>query len=706
MSKLARTKKSKVAPPASSSPLIPPYRQLAYILSAINPSFLKDRLAVYLNAADLLISELKTRSAPDETLLQVLKAYSKQARLVDMILAIGGASGYLPTQDKLTAQMIYLSVEKELLERTCTIKNGILTVRSESGPLAQKIRSNFGNRLGALFARLTHQTAANEAGEATRKEAHPSGISDTRIDDLLKKARAKASRDGTTAISFYEKILEIDPDNCDALCGLGDLAMHQCNYGAAQTFLRKAYRLRPQDPVIMSSLAHVLIGARDYSKAEELYHNALLLHPTNFQLRVNLGTAFLLNGKDEQSLEALLAAQQQAPHSADVHTGLASYYQMHNAYEKAEFHYLEALKLAPKNVRALAGYSRLLAGQQKTTEALGFINRALRQEPKNPDFNLYQAIIKLAAGRYKEGWEAYEAGLNSLARQTPLIQAKPRPIWDGASNPKTKLLVIAEQGLGDCIQFIRYATLCKERVEKISLVCPEPLKRIMECCPSLDGVYSKEIDTKNYDAIISLMSLPNRFKTTLETVPAKTPYLFVPQAIQETWASKVVAPTGHHKIGIVWSGGLFPLYPRGELYAQRRNITLKQFLPLLDMEHTTFYSLQKGEASKQINELGLAERIVDLMPQVTDLIETAAIINALDLVISVDTSVVHLAGALGKPVWVLSRFDACWRWLKNRPKNPWYPTARIFGQPTSGDWETVIRNVVTALKEYEDADKV
>jgi len=167
-----------------------------------------------------------------------------------------------------------------------------------------------------------------------------------------------------------------------------------------------------------------------------------------------------------------------------------------------------------------------------------------------------------------------------------------------------------------------------------------------------------------------------------------------------------VAPTGHHKIGIVWSGGLFPLYPRGELYAQRRNITLKQFLPLLDMEHTTFYSLQKGEASKQINELGLAERIVDLMPQVTDLIETAAIINALDLVISVDTSVVHLAGALGKPVWVLSRFDACWRWLKNRPKNPWYPTARIFGQPTSGDWETVIRNVVTALKEYEDADKV
>jgi len=193
------------------------------------------------------------------------------------------------------------------------------------------------------------------------------------------------------------------------------------------------------------------------------------------------------------------------------------------------------------------------------------------------------------------------------------------------------------------------------------------------------------------------MSLPHIFGTTLDTVPAKVPYFIIPEKHKERWAQKLTLPEGKLKVGLVWSGSLFAGTRRGDLRAGRRNVALEKLLPLFDVEDVVFFSLQKGKEAGDVDTLKLRASIVDVMDDVEDMLDTAAIIENLDLVLSVDTSVAHLAGALGKPVWILSRYDACWRWLQNKPANPWYPTARVFGQPESGDWDAVVEEVKAAL---------
>jgi ADP-heptose:LPS heptosyltransferase len=189
-----------------------------------------------------------------------------------------------------------------------------------------------------------------------------------------------------------------------------------------------------------------------------------------------------------------------------------------------------------------------------------------------------------------------------------------------------------------------------------------------------------------------MMSLPHLFDTVLETVPNKVPYLQVHPEIQAKWMPQFADVEGF-KVGLVWAGGI-----KIGFRDRRRSISLEQMKPWLDIEGVQFYSLQKDNAAKQIAELGFKHRLTDLMSDVRDFADTAAIIQNLDLVISVDTAVAHLAGGLGKPVWILSRYDADWRWLQNRPTSPWYPTARIFGQPALGDWDSVIADVSHELK--------
>jgi ADP-heptose:LPS heptosyltransferase len=198
-----------------------------------------------------------------------------------------------------------------------------------------------------------------------------------------------------------------------------------------------------------------------------------------------------------------------------------------------------------------------------------------------------------------------------------------------------------------------------------------------------------------------MLSLPFVFGTALDTVPATVPYLFVPDNLKAKWAAALPPRDGRPRVGLVWSGSLFQNTNRGDLRAKQRNIALKQLQAITDRTDIQLVNLQMGDDAAQIDALGLRDRFANPMSNVNDLLDTAAIIENLDLVISVDTSVVHLAGALGKPVWVLSRYDACWRWLRNRSDSPWYPTARVFGQKTPGDWVPVVQNVAAALDEFK-----
>jgi hypothetical protein len=325
--------------------------------------------------------------------------------------------------------------------------------------------------------------------------------------------------------------------------------------------------------------------------------------------------------------------------------------------------------------------------QGEVERSLEWVDKAAAVQPSNPEVLWRKGLLELAQGDYARGWMHYEAGLGhpGMRGANPGFAG---PAWDGA--PCRRLLVWHEQGLGDTIQFVRYGQLCRQRAETVIVLCPAELVALLRSCPFVDAVTDK-VRPGDFDQHVSIMSLPHRFGTTLDTIPAPIPYLFADAALARRWAG-CVRGSGL-RVGVAWSGRLRNDQPRFRVIDRDRRLPVAALEALLDVPNVAFHSLQMGEAAHEARGRGL----VDPMARVRDFADTAAIIANLDLVISVDTSVAHLAGAMGKPVWVLSRLDACWRWLRNRPASPWYPTARVFGQTEQRSWTAVIDAVKREL---------
>jgi hypothetical protein len=305
-----------------------------------------------------------------------------------------------------------------------------------------------------------------------------------------------------------------------------------------------------------------------------------------------------------------------------------------------------------------------------------------------------RSLIELARGEYEDGWRHYEAGLHDPALRGA-GPGFPTPPWDG--RPCDRLLVWHEQGYGDSIQFVRYARACKSRAREVIVLCPRPLVTLLATCPGVDRVVD-EIGPGDFDEHVPLLSLPHRFGTTLATIPGDTPYLFADPARSASWSDWLARRTrpGVARVGLVWSGNVRADQPRFRAIDRRRSIAFAALAAITTRDDVEFVSLQAGASSAE----AVGARPVDPMASVHDFADTAAIVANLDLVISVDTAVAHLAGALGSPVWVLSRRDACWRWLRNRRDSPWYPTATVFGQHTRGDWDPVVAEVAIELERF------
>jgi glycosyl transferase family 9 (putative heptosyltransferase) len=264
------------------------------------------------------------------------------------------------------------------------------------------------------------------------------------------------------------------------------------------------------------------------------------------------------------------------------------------------------------------------------------------------------------------------------------------PRWQGEPLPGKTLLLWADQGMGDCIMMMRYLPEVKARAAgRIVVQCPLALERMFRAMPEVHDVIGPVGVPGVLDRQCPIMSLPFVFGTRLGTIPHKVPYISIPGDLDEQWRARL-ASVAAPRVGLAWAGrkGL----PRDEL----RSVPLRRFAALFDIPGVRFVSLQKGEEARQIRDTGC--KIHDLMDQANDLLDTAALLRQLDLVISVDTSVAHLAGALGKPVWLLNRLESEWRWMLEREDSPWYPTMRIFRQDALGDWDAVIARVATALR--------
>ncbi|WP_164721277.1 tetratricopeptide repeat protein [Burkholderia stagnalis] len=432
---------------------------------------------------------------------------------------------------------------------------------------------------------------------------------------------------------------------------------------------------------------------------------------TEASAQVDLGNEWRRTGHFAEALACYQQAIALSPDFARAYCCLGDllYHAEHLA--EAETCFRQALSLDPVHVGAQVNLSVILTRTNRLTEAEVAARRVLEIAPGNAvgEYNLALVLLKL--GDYARGWPLHEARYadspdwdNTMGHQKLPLRL-PIARWQGESLEGKSLLVYCEQGLGDALQFARYFPLLKAQgVARLTIACEPPLKRLFRGIKCVDEIIfpGSPVELFPYDYWCMSMSLPFRFGTTLETIPASLPYVGIPENCRRRWKQRLRQrlPPGQPRVGLVWAGSPRPTDAVLNATDRRRSIHLGALLPILQIPNITFVSLQKGDdARSQLHALPPALRPVDLMDEVEDFVDTGAIIQNLDLVVTVDTSVAHLTGALNMPVWILSRYDGCWRWLQNRDDSPWYPgVARLFRQERAGDWDAVVARVVAELR--------
>lgn len=427
----------------------------------------------------------------------------------------------------------------------------------------------------------------------------------------------------------------------------------------------------------------------ELNEAEFIYRKVIEKNPNNSDAWHLLGLVEYQRGKYKNAIKKIGKAIQLNPAPAIYYGNLGMVYDASGNEEESIKNFEKALEINPAYDNAYLAYYNLgisLKDKGKITEALEHFNKSIKLNQEFPDAHWNRSLILLLLGRFEEGWKEYEYRFKKKSPTDPRIFNKPQ--WTGSSLQGKKILVVSEQGAGDNIQFIRYLPFVKEKGGHIILECPKDLKRLFESIPYIDEFIEKKqniVPNIEFDCYIHLMSLPRIFSTDISTIPNKIPYLKANCELNKDIKEKINTPK--FKIGINWAGN-----PNQD-NDKNRSTTLEKFMCLKQVPGITLFSLQKGIASKQLSD----PSIINLEGSIKDFADLAFMIGNLDLVISVDTSVAHLAGAVGKPIWTLLSFNSDWRWLTDRNDTPWYPNMKLFRQKKPGDWDFLFNDVVKEL---------
>ena len=454
------------------------------------------------------------------------------------------------------------------------------------------------------------------------------------------------------AEASYREALAGDPNSAGALHGLGLVEWRCGNFDKALAFLIEANQKASESPDILNSLGEVYRLIGDVSKSRDVLNRAIKLNPSFALAYNNLGMSYLAQDDFRQALSYFSSATQLDSNLAMAHFNL--------------------------------GISFKELG--RLDEAIAALRRAVEISPDFAEAHLNLAIALLLSGQLLEGFEEYE--WRNRVSSPPSFDS---PLWDGTVDPNGTLLVYTEQGLGDTLQFIRFVPFIAAQGMRVIVQCPPALENLLQGVEGVSMTYRQDEELPPHSAHVSLMSLPHLFQVHLGKVPANVPYITTPFSKIVAWRDVLTPFRDTICIGLRWAGNPDNTQDRG------RSIPLELFEVLADIPNVIWVSLQANPLSEEerlsAEKLGLK----DFSDRLVDFTDTAALVEQLDLVISVDTAVLHLAGALGRPAWGLLKASPHWPWLLERDDSPWYPSARLFRQQTSGNWKAVVDQMAALL---------
>jgi tetratricopeptide (TPR) repeat protein len=490
------------------------------------------------------------------------------------------------------------------------------------------------------------------------------------------------------AVGHFEQALRLRPDYAEAHSDLGIVLWEQGRLEEAAASYHRALGLKPQFPEAHNNLGIVLRDQGRLAEAEASYRQALRLKPDYAEAHNNLAVALKEQNRPEEAVAHYEQALRLKPDYAGAHNNLANTLREQGRLGEAVAHYEQALRLKPDYAEAHNNLATTLKDSGRLAEAVAHYEQALRLKPDYAEAHTNLGIARLLLGDFERGWPEYEWRWRREPASAPAFR---QPPWDGSDLRGKTILLHEEQGRGDTLHFVRYAPLVKQRGGTVLLRCRQPLLRLLQTCAGIDRLAAPEAGLPPFDVHAALLSLPRLFNTALATIPADVPYLSADPELVGAWRRDLGGLDGF-SVGIAWQGSTAHKEDRW------RSVPLAQFAPLARLGGVRLVSLQTGYGAEQLAALPDRESILDLGPRLADFADTAAVMKNLDLVVTVDTAVAHLAGALGVPAWVAVPFAPDWRWLTDRPDSPWYPTLRLFRQREFGNWADVFATITGELE--------
>ena len=489
---------------------------------------------------------------------------------------------------------------------------------------------------------------------------------------------------------LYRQILSQQPRNLNVLHLLGVIAAQTERHDLAVELIRQAINVNPNFPETHYNLGKALSEQGRLDEAIVAYRKAIALQPDYADAHENLANALKDSGRLEDATFAYRQVIALRPNSPEALSNLGVILWEMGLLNESIAACRQAIALKPDYADAHTNLGNALSRQGRLGEAIAAHRRAIALEPDDAEPHWNLALELLVMGDLIHGWEEYEwrwkcNALRSYNRDFAQQQ------WDGSPLHGRAILLHAEQGIGDTLHFIRYLPMVTQLGGHPIVECQPEVQRLLQMMAGSSPVLARGSPLPHFDVHCPLLSMPKSFGTTLASIPRNVPYLNAHPADVEKWRARLASRPSSLNVGLTWAGN------PTKKDDQSRSMALAQFAPLAPVPGVRFFSLQKGPTASQTQNPPLAMDLIDWTDELNDFADTAALIANLDLVISVDTAVAHLAGAMAKPVWTLLPFVPDWRWLRQRHDTPWYPTMRLFRQPSIGDWHAVMRQAAQAL---------